>query len=161
MQHRKHSNAKNTKGGVTRQQQKVQTKQRQEFKCASDVAGCPSMIESNAYLAILLAIHAIRKDILAFVYRSKHIHEVLEEATNYTAFYYHADVVFLGTVNTTCSTKLWTVDVKVNKTATICFKLDTGADVSVISSNDHTRQAANCRSQIKHCMARTTPALIS
>ena len=73
------------------------------------------------------------------VCRSKQVHKVLEEATHDAAFSYHADAVFLDTVNTTHGTEPWTVDVNVNKTATICFKLNTGADVLVIWSDDHTR----------------------
>ena len=69
IQHRKYLISKNTKGEGTRQQQKVQTGQRQKCKWCEQT---PSMIDSNAQLVILLAIHAIRKDIMApFVVLSK------------------------------------------------------------------------------------------
>ena len=95
------------------------------------------MIKSNAQLTILLTIHAIRKDILVpFAVPSKSM-KCLKRQHN-TAFRNHADAMFLGIVNMTYITKPWIIDINVNKSATICFKLNTGADVSVISSDDYT-----------------------
>ena len=136
MQHCKHPNTKNTRGGGTRQQQKVLSGQRQECKWCGrtpkhDREQCPAR-NTTCHTC-----H--KKGHFGAVYRSKQVHEVFEEATHNTALRNHADAVFLDTVNTTHGTKPWTVNVNVNKTATICFKLYTGADVLVISSDNHTR----------------------
>ena len=64
---------------------------------------------------------------------------MLKKATHNTAFHNHADAVFLDTVNITCGTKPWTIEVKVNKNCNHLLQTKHRADVSVISSGDHTR----------------------
>ena len=49
------------------------------------------------------------------------------------------ETVFLDAVNTAADTEPWTAKIRVNNSIEIRFKLDTGTDVSVISTGDKNR----------------------
>ena len=102
MQHRKHLNIKNTRGGGTRQQQKVQTGQYQEYKWY----GRTPKHGSEQCPARNITCHTCyKKRHFGTICRSKQVHKVLKEATHNIAFRNHADAVFLDTVYTTYGTK--------------------------------------------------------